>query len=391
MRATATSTVTARTAPAPCSGATSTTHASVSPRACARRSSARCSARAADRASRSSGRFSGRSTTAHRRLDVARHGLPGARRPADRSGLPGRYRDVSGARRLPGQRDAVRAPRVARSARRRRSRSRRCSSPPPATKAGATTTRTSKWRSRRPRRPKGMVSVAALAAGAQGFTVAPFLERRRAGGGPWRGGHVRARGGGLVSMSGTSMATPHVGRRRRALGAEAQGGQSVDDGESHDAARSRPARPTGMVGGLRSGGRRRRHGQGAAGLGGEQGTGTGTGNRDRGSGIERRTWDELRTWDQGRPRTRDSPRTKTEGPRTCEQHSCRSLGRCGRGVPGARRVPLRGQLHGWPQRILPRRGDHGARRPRHRGDGRPRAAVGDGCTCAAFRTPMRRG
>ena len=57
---------------------------------------------------------------------------------------------------------------------------------------------------------EGIVSVAALAAGAQGFSVAPFSNVGALVAGPGVSITSAKRGGGLVSMSGTSMATPHV-------------------------------------------------------------------------------------------------------------------------------------------------------------------------------------
>jgi subtilisin family serine protease len=57
---------------------------------------------------------------------------------------------------------------------------------------------------------EGMVSVAALAAGAQGFSVAPFSNVGALVSGPGVSVTSARRGGGLTAMSGTSMATPHV-------------------------------------------------------------------------------------------------------------------------------------------------------------------------------------
>ncbi len=57
---------------------------------------------------------------------------------------------------------------------------------------------------------EGMVSVAALAAGAQGFSVAPVSNVGALVSGPGVSVTSARRGGGLTAMSGTSMATPHV-------------------------------------------------------------------------------------------------------------------------------------------------------------------------------------
>lgn len=57
---------------------------------------------------------------------------------------------------------------------------------------------------------EGIVSVAALGDGAGGFTVAPFSNTGANVSGPGVGVISAALGGGLRSMSGTSMATPHV-------------------------------------------------------------------------------------------------------------------------------------------------------------------------------------
>ena len=57
---------------------------------------------------------------------------------------------------------------------------------------------------------EGMVSVAALAAGAQGFSVAPFSNVGALVAGPGVSVTSAKRGGGLTAMSGTSMATPVV-------------------------------------------------------------------------------------------------------------------------------------------------------------------------------------
>jgi subtilisin family serine protease len=56
----------------------------------------------------------------------------------------------------------------------------------------------------------GIVSVAAVGQGAQGFTVAAFSNTGAKVSGPGVGVISAKRGGGLTSMSGTSMATPHV-------------------------------------------------------------------------------------------------------------------------------------------------------------------------------------
>jgi subtilisin family serine protease len=56
----------------------------------------------------------------------------------------------------------------------------------------------------------GIVSVAALGQGAEGFTVATFSNTGAKVSGPGVGVISAKRGGGLTSMSGTSMATPHV-------------------------------------------------------------------------------------------------------------------------------------------------------------------------------------
>jgi subtilisin family serine protease len=56
----------------------------------------------------------------------------------------------------------------------------------------------------------GIVSVAALDKGPQGFTVATFSNTGAKVSGPGVGVISAKRGGGLVAMSGTSMATPHV-------------------------------------------------------------------------------------------------------------------------------------------------------------------------------------
>ncbi len=57
---------------------------------------------------------------------------------------------------------------------------------------------------------EGIVSVAALAAGVQGWSVAPFSNVGALVAGPGVAITSAKRGGGLASMSGTSMATPHV-------------------------------------------------------------------------------------------------------------------------------------------------------------------------------------
>jgi subtilisin family serine protease len=57
---------------------------------------------------------------------------------------------------------------------------------------------------------EGFVSVAALQEGSQGFTVAPFSNTGANVSGPGVGIISAKAGGGLVSMDGTSMATPHV-------------------------------------------------------------------------------------------------------------------------------------------------------------------------------------
>jgi subtilisin family serine protease len=57
---------------------------------------------------------------------------------------------------------------------------------------------------------KGFVSVAALQEGAQGFAVAAFSNTGANVSGPGVGIISAKVGGGLVSMDGTSMATPHV-------------------------------------------------------------------------------------------------------------------------------------------------------------------------------------
>ena len=56
----------------------------------------------------------------------------------------------------------------------------------------------------------GIVSVAALGPGPNGFTVAPFSNVGARVSGPGVGVLSAAPGGGLATMSGTSMATPHV-------------------------------------------------------------------------------------------------------------------------------------------------------------------------------------
>ena len=56
----------------------------------------------------------------------------------------------------------------------------------------------------------GFISVAALGQGAQGFTVAPFSNTGARVSGPGVAVQSAKAGGGLTSMSGTSMATPHV-------------------------------------------------------------------------------------------------------------------------------------------------------------------------------------
>jgi subtilisin family serine protease len=57
---------------------------------------------------------------------------------------------------------------------------------------------------------EGIISVAALGEGQGGFTIAPFSNVGARVSGPGVGVISAARGGGLVSMNGTSMATPHV-------------------------------------------------------------------------------------------------------------------------------------------------------------------------------------
>ncbi len=57
---------------------------------------------------------------------------------------------------------------------------------------------------------EGFISVAALGQGAQGFTVAPFSNTGARVAGPGVAVQSAKAGGGLTSMSGTSMATPHV-------------------------------------------------------------------------------------------------------------------------------------------------------------------------------------
>src|SRR5262249_23475815 len=57
---------------------------------------------------------------------------------------------------------------------------------------------------------EGMGSVAALGQGAGGLVVAPFSNTGAMGSGPGVRVTSAKRGGGLVAMSGTSMATPHV-------------------------------------------------------------------------------------------------------------------------------------------------------------------------------------
>jgi subtilisin family serine protease len=61
-----------------------------------------------------------------------------------------------------------------------------------------------------PAASEGFVSVAALQDGAQGFTVAAFSNTGAKISGPGVGIISAKMGGGLVSMDGTSMATPHV-------------------------------------------------------------------------------------------------------------------------------------------------------------------------------------
>jgi subtilisin family serine protease len=56
----------------------------------------------------------------------------------------------------------------------------------------------------------GVISVAALGKGAAGFLIAPFSNTGAMVAGPGVGITSAKRGGGLTSMSGTSMATPHV-------------------------------------------------------------------------------------------------------------------------------------------------------------------------------------
>ena len=70
---------------------------------------------------------------------------------------------------------------------------------------------------------EGIISVAALGQGPQGFTVAPFSNTGAMLSGPGVDIISAKPGGGLKSMSGTSMATPHVAGVDRAVGAEAQG------------------------------------------------------------------------------------------------------------------------------------------------------------------------
>ncbi len=57
---------------------------------------------------------------------------------------------------------------------------------------------------------EGIVSVAALGQGSQGFTVAPFSNTKARLSGPGVDVSSAKAGGGLTTMSGTSMATPHV-------------------------------------------------------------------------------------------------------------------------------------------------------------------------------------
>jgi subtilisin family serine protease len=56
----------------------------------------------------------------------------------------------------------------------------------------------------------GFISVAALGQGSQGFTVAPFSNTGARVSGPGVGVLSARAGGGVTTMSGTSMATPHV-------------------------------------------------------------------------------------------------------------------------------------------------------------------------------------
>ncbi len=61
-----------------------------------------------------------------------------------------------------------------------------------------------------PAAAEGIVSVAALGQGPQGFTIAPFSNTKARLSGPGVNVSSAKAGGGLTSMSGTSMATPHV-------------------------------------------------------------------------------------------------------------------------------------------------------------------------------------
>jgi subtilisin family serine protease len=61
-----------------------------------------------------------------------------------------------------------------------------------------------------PAAAEGIVSVAALGQGSQGFTIAPFSNTKARLSGPGVDVSSAKAGGGLTSMSGTSMATPHV-------------------------------------------------------------------------------------------------------------------------------------------------------------------------------------
>lgn len=96
---------------------------------------------------------------------------------------------------------------------------------------------------------KGFVSVAALADGATGFSIADFSNTGARVAGPGVDVTSAKRGGGLVSMSGTSMATPHVAGVA-ALWAEKLAAGGVLDGRTLEARLTGMASATRLVAGF---------------------------------------------------------------------------------------------------------------------------------------------